>query len=73
MSRSCPGCSSNGTWMAAHWSSPVPALPDRRTRRSAAGCARLPLRPMNSLRSQVMERMLASVLKKPTRPENSVL
>ena len=53
ISRSCPSARSKATWIAAQGSRPLPSLPDRCVRASAAGFSRLPLRPMNSARSQV--------------------
>ena len=51
----------------------LPSLPDRWVRAIAAGLSRLPLRPMNSARSQVMVRFASSTSKNATRSGNSVL
>jgi len=76
MLRDCPGASSNGTWIAAQGSSPAPTRPDSRSRRRAAGRRSEPLRPMNSVRSQVKlpnSRSSTSTSKKPIQSPKSLL
>ncbi len=68
ISRSCPSASSIWVWSAAQGSRPAPVLPDNRTRRSAAGSASEPLRPMNSVRFPVTVRLGSLTCAKTTRP-----
>jgi hypothetical protein len=67
-----PSSRSSITCTAPQGSSPAPALPESRTRRSAAGWARVPLRPMNSLRSPVTVRAGSLTSRNTIRPANSV-
>ena len=75
-SRDSPGASRSGIWIAAQGSSATPLRPDRCARRKAAGRRSEPLRPMNSVRSQVSvanRRSLSSTSKKPTQSPKSLL
>jgi hypothetical protein len=58
--------------IAAQGSSAAPDLPDSFARDIAAGAASVPLRPMNSARSQVSVRLVSSMAKNATRSPNSV-